>query len=227
LIAHKASNYPLIYSKISQKLTGKDWFTNKNTSIVIDGFPRCANTYATFAFDLVQLERYQIAHHIHKKSQFLTAANYNIPAILLIRNPTDAVASLLLRQPKYDPEVLFKGYHYLYSGLINLNSYIVAEFNDVLNDYGLIIRKVNEKFGAHFVEYIKTEQNEKRVKEIIYTQDELNSAKNPLQRVAYPDQVRKTVSEKVKLMLQDKKYDYWKEKCQDTFSIITNNKALI
>ncbi|HEY2727046.1 MAG TPA: hypothetical protein VGI61_07740, partial [Parafilimonas sp.] len=62
-----------------------------------------------------------IAHHIHKKSQFLVAQQYNVPGILLIRKPIDCIASCLVRQPKYTPEALFKGYYYLYNGVKNLD----------------------------------------------------------------------------------------------------------
>src|ERR1043166_5658936 len=113
LTAHQASSYPFLYSKISRFLTGKVWYAAKDTDIVIDGFPRCANTYATYAFDLAQKARLNIANHIHKKSQFLVARKYGIPAILLIRDPLDCITSTLIRQPKYDPKALFDGYFFL------------------------------------------------------------------------------------------------------------------
>lgn len=225
LLAHKASNYPALFSPISKVMTGKDWFAGKHTDIVIDGFPRCANTYATFAFDIAQTKRLNIAHHIHKKSQFLVAAKYNTPAILLIRNPADCISSLLVRQPKYTPDALFKGYVFLYGGLLSLNSYVVADFENTLNDYASIIKIVNEKFGKDFNLYQKTEENEQKLKQIIHTQDELIGAEDSQQRVAYPDAERKQVSLKIKEELLSSKYKNLLDECNEIYTAITEQKT--
>src|SRR6476660_4356939 len=166
IAAHKASSYPYFYSRVSQLLSGRDCYTNMNTDIVIDGFPRCANTYATYAFNLAQPGKLNIAHHIHKKSQFLIAHRYGIPCILLIRNPIDCISSTLIRQPKYDPGALYEGYYFLYNGLKHLDSYVVGDFESVLNCYGNIIEDVNIKFGTDFSLYEKTSDNEIKVRNI-------------------------------------------------------------
>lgn len=217
IAAHKASTYAYLYSKFSQLISGRDCYTNMHTDIVIDGFPRCANTYATYAFDLVQKRRLNIAHHIHKQSQFLIARKYNIPGILLIRKPTDCITSLLLRQPRYDPSTLFKGYHFLYNSLKNLNSFIVGDFGNVLNNYGSIIQQVNAKFECNFEVYIKNDANEEKVKEIIYNQDELVGAKDYKQRVAYPNPEREKTSSEVKEILLQKKYYDLNQKCTEVY----------
>lgn len=218
LLAHKMSAYPLLYSRISKAMTGKDWFTGKHSNIVIDGFPRCANTYATYAFDIAQDKRLSIAHHIHKKSQFLVAEEYGIPAILLIRNPIDCISSLLIRQPKYEPLTLFKGYYYLYHGLLKHDGYIVAEFKDVLNNYGNLIAKVNLKFAANFNLYVKNEENEERIKQIIHAQEDLIDAGNPLQRVAYPNDEKKNSVKEIKKNLHSTVYKKWSDKCIDVYN---------
>lgn len=221
LIAQQASNYPGLFSPISKLMTGKDWFAAKNTDIVIDGFPRCANTYATFAFDIAQNSRLNIAHHIHKKSQFITAAKYNLPAILLIRKPADCISSLLVRQPKYKVETLFKGYSFLYGGLAKMDTFIVADFENILNDYGSIIKSVNAKFNTTFNLYVKNEENENKLKEIIHTQDELKGATDSLQRVAYPDAERKKVSLKIKEDLFSSKYKVGLDYCNEIYEALT------
>ncbi|HEX5151084.1 MAG TPA: hypothetical protein VFW07_06525 [Parafilimonas sp.] len=220
LIAHKASSYPVIYSNISSVLTGKPWYANKHTDIVIDGFPRCANTYATYAFALVQGKEVNIAHHIHKKSQFLIAERFNIPAILLIRKPIDCVASTLVRQPKYSPDALLKGYFSMYDQLRNKNSYVVGEFTQVLNHYDKIIQAVNKKFGTEFNVYDKNAQNEEKVKEIIHSQDELTNAKDYKQRVAYPTQERQQSNAEIKNVLYQKQYEYLRIKCEELYTEI-------
>lgn len=220
LAAHKASEYPFIYTRISKVLTGKTWYAGKDTDIVIDGFPRCANTYATYAFDSVQKTRLNIAHHVHKKSQFLVAAKYDIPAILLIRNPVDCIASTLVRQPRYNPETLYKGYFMLYEGLRDADHYILGKFENVLSDYGHIIQAVNKKFGTNFIAYERTEENEQNVKRIIHSQDELVNAEDYKQRVAYPTAERKKANNEIRNELISPKYNSLRSKCEELYNHI-------
>ncbi|MGI8951196.1 MAG: hypothetical protein ACR2FN_06385 [Chitinophagaceae bacterium] len=222
ITAHKASSYPYLYSKFSQLLSGRDCYTTKHTDIVIDGFPRSANTYATYAFDIAQLKKYNIANHIHKKSQFLIANKYGIPGILLIRRPIDCISSLLFRQPKYDPAVAFEGYYFLYNGLKHLDSYVVGNFENVLNNYGEIINRLNLKFGCQFNLYIKNEENEEKVKHIIHTQDELKNAKDYKQRVAYPNKEKQAPLNEIKNLLQQKKYENLNKKCEELYLDLIN-----
>ena len=220
LVAHKASGYPFIYSRISKALTGKTWYAGANTDIVIDGFPRCANTYATYAFDSVQSNKVNIAHHVHKRSQFIVAARYNIPAILLIRDPVNCIASTLVRQPKYDPEALFKGYLMLYKGIKNSDHYILGNFENILSDYGSIIKLVNQKFQTSFNVYEKTDENEKKVKQIIHSQDELKGADDYRQRVAYPTAERNKANNELKNILISNKYERLRNECNELYNYI-------
>lgn len=223
-IANRISDYPGIYTIISKKLTGRDCYTTRHSDIVIDGHPRSANTYATYAFKMAQTKDVIIANHIHKKSQFLIAEKYGIPAILLIRNPLDCISSLLIRQPKYNPVVLFEGYSYLYEGLKSSNSFVVGDFEDIINNYAEIIRRVNMKFGKKFDLYYKTPENEDIVKHIVHTQDELKDASDYDQRVAYPNESRKKIMGDIKSRLLEPKYKSYYDKCQDIYAHFITNK---
>ncbi|MBV9961198.1 MAG: hypothetical protein JO072_03030 [Parafilimonas sp.] len=223
-VANKVSNYPGLYKMISKGLTGRDCYTTKDSDIVIDGHPRSANTYATYAFKIAQTKDLIIANHIHKKSQFLTAEKYGIPAILLIREPMDCIASMLIRQPKYDPTVLFDGYYFLYNGLKDSNAFVVGEFNEVINNYAEVIKRVNKRFDKNFDLYYKTEENEKLVKHIVQTQDELKGASDYDQRVAYPNETRKKVMNDVKKRLQQEIYKTDYSKCKKIYDHFMNKQ---
>jgi hypothetical protein len=220
-LANYISQYPNLYTAISKILSGRDCYTTEKTDIVIDGFPRSANTYATYAFDVAQSKKLIIANHIHKKSQFLLAKKYNIPAILLIRKPLDCISSLLIRQPKYDPATLFKSYYQFYDTLKNLDSYVVGSFDMVLNHYDEIIKKVNQKFNTQFDLYYKTAENEEKVKKIVQTQDELTNVSDYEQRVAYPSAARKQAASNVKKLLSHKQYSNQLNDCNDMYNLIT------
>jgi len=224
-IANHVSGFPGLYTIISKSLTGRDCYTTRDSDIVIDGHPRSANTYATFAFRVAQTQSLVIANHIHKKSQFLLAEKYGIPAILLIRNPLDCISSLLIRQPKYDPFVLFEGYYFLYNGLKNSNSFVLGDFDDITNNYAAIIRRVNDKFSTHFDLYYNTPENEKIVRDIIQTQDREKYASEYNQSVAYPNDKRKKVISDIKDRLQESRYKKEIAKCEATYFHFLNRNV--
>ena len=67
------------------------------TRIVIEGYPRCGNTFATVAFQLAQGVPVEAAHHLHAEAQIVAAAESGIPAVLLIRDDLRGVHIILLR----------------------------------------------------------------------------------------------------------------------------------
>lgn len=224
-LANQASNYPIIYSIVSRLLSGRDCYTTKNTDIVIDGFPRSGNTYATYAFIVAQKKNLIVANHIHKKSQFLLAEKYGIPAILLIRQPVETISSLMIRQPKYDPAVLFEGYYFFYNSLKISNAFILAPFDKLIDNYGQIIQKVNDKFGTTFDLYQKSIENEEKVKRIVQTQDELKNAKDYDQRVAYPNAERKKMKKDILDTLKNSFYAEKLQKCNEIYEYLITHKT--
>jgi len=75
----------------------KSWVVSKNTDCVIDGFPRSANSFAYAAFAGSQnVERpLRIATHTHSPAQIIQAVRWDIPTMVCVRNPKDAVRGLL------------------------------------------------------------------------------------------------------------------------------------
>lgn len=80
---------------------GKDRYepsvVTRETLFVLDGYPRCANTY-TYYYLQIAFGEARIAHHIHSWQQFLIGAILRKPCIRLIRRPDDAVASIHTKQ---------------------------------------------------------------------------------------------------------------------------------
>jgi hypothetical protein len=224
-IANHVSGFPRLYTMISKNLTSRDCYTTRHTDIVIDGHPRSANTYAMYAFKTAQIKDVIIANHIHKKSQFLIAEKYGIPAILLIRNPLDCISSLLIRQPMYNPHVLFEGYYFLYNGLKHSDSFVVGEFNDIINNYAAVIKRVNVRFGKQFELYQKTKENENIVKHIVQTQDELKNVSDYDQRVAYPNETRKKVIGDIRHRLLQVRFKNDYKKCQKIYEHFFNKRT--
>ncbi|MEQ9485424.1 hypothetical protein [Coleofasciculus sp. F4-SAH-05] len=144
--------YPaLFYTMYGLKPINRMLFVNQSTQLVIEGFPRSANTFAVLAFQYLQSKEIKIAHHLHVPSQIFRAVKWHIPTIVLIRNPIDAVASLLVRNPKLSITQSLKNYISFYERIREYRySYIVASFDEVVQDYSQVIKKLNNKFDTNF-----------------------------------------------------------------------------
>lgn len=125
---------------------------NKNTQLVIEGFPRSANTFAVVAFSKAQPTKLRIAHHMHVPAQIIKGVQRKIPTIVLIRNPKDAIVSLVMYDPRISLAQALKCYISFYQTIYLYRAkYVVARFEEVINDYSNVIEKTNDKFGTNFI----------------------------------------------------------------------------
>ena len=125
---------------------------DRNTQLVIEGFPRSANTFAVVAFNKAQPTKLQIAHHMHVPAQIIKGVQKKIPTIVLIRNPKDAVVSLVMYDPRISLTRALKCYISFYQTIYLYRSrYVVARFEEVINDYSKVIKETNNKFGTDFI----------------------------------------------------------------------------
>jgi hypothetical protein len=141
---------------------------NRTTQLVIEGYPRSANTFAEVAFRQAQRDSVRIAHHLHAPAQIIRAAQWQIPTIVLIREPTDAVLSYVVRHPQISVSHALRAYISFYRTVARFRSaYVVGTFREVTEDYGAVIQRVNAKFGTHFALFEHTEANVEKVFTIV------------------------------------------------------------
>ncbi|MDH5765948.1 MAG: sulfotransferase [Gammaproteobacteria bacterium] len=124
---------------------------NDDTEIVIEGFPRSANTFSVVAFMQAQSSPVKVAHHLHVEAQLMYAAKRGIPAIALIRTPEDSFRSLLIRHPESAPDWMIARYIKFYAAVRKLgDKCLVVKYEDVIGDMGGIISRINSHFGTKF-----------------------------------------------------------------------------
>jgi hypothetical protein len=129
----------------------RDLLVGRKTQLVIEGFPRSGNTFAVVAFEQAQRESVRIAHHLHMPAQVMRAARWRIPTLVLLRRPTDAVLSLVMREPRISIRQAMKHYVSFYEKVAGYRSaFIVGTFEELIQDYGAILERVNAKFGTRF-----------------------------------------------------------------------------
>lgn len=133
------------------KKINRDLPANINTDIVIEGYPRSANTFAVVGFEKAQQKNINIAHHLHIPSQILFAEKHTIPSLLLIRNPMDAIKSLIVRHKNLDVNRCFRDYILFYETLYPISNYpVIGEFENVTNNFGGVVEQINNKFKVSF-----------------------------------------------------------------------------
>lgn len=146
--------FGILFNKIIKKKTAR--FVSKATDITVEGFPRSSNSY------LSRLVRHlnpklQIATHLHSNVNILQSLKWNIPTVVLIRNPKDAIVSLAalsheidtrnnnpLRKIDFDKSI--RDYIRFYKPLLkSKNKFITAHFNEVVTNPVAIIKEINAK----------------------------------------------------------------------------------
>lgn len=145
---------------------------SSSTDIVIEGYPRSANTFALSAFLLAQQQQVEIAHHIHGPAQIIWAVRHSIPTLVLIREPRESVVSLVVRQPLLSLQQALKNYIRFYEKVFPYRgSFVVADFDEVTSDYGSTIERVNWQFGTSFMKFEHTDENVQRCYQLIEEMD--------------------------------------------------------
>jgi hypothetical protein len=149
-----------MYPSLCRLLLRGGEYPTSETDIVIEGFPRSGNTFAVVAFQAAQPRPVSVAHHVHAPAPVITASRMGIPALVLVRQPEEAVLSTLVRYPHLTIRQALRGYARFYAPLAARGrGFVVSGFDEVVGDFGAVIRRVNAAFGSSFVEFEHTEHN--------------------------------------------------------------------
>lgn len=150
----------------------------QDTELVIEGFPRSANTFAQVAFEMAQKHPVKLAHHVHVPAQIIYAVQRRIPVLVLLRNPEDAVMSLMVHTPWVPAAEALAVYHQFHQRILPYSDgFVAATFEQVTADYGLVIRRLNAKFHSEFGVFDHTQENMDRCFQIIDEKARLRTGK--------------------------------------------------
>jgi hypothetical protein len=147
-----------------------------DTEFVIDGYTRCASTFAVYALQLPQPRPVRLAHHLHAPAQLIEAARHGVPALAVIREPRGAILSQLIREPGVALRDALVAYARFYECLLSYrDKFVVADFEQVTVDFGAVVRNINKRFGTDFTEFVPTEPNVRQCFELIRYRDSLSA----------------------------------------------------
>lgn len=124
----------------------------RGTILVIDGFPRSANSYARVAFEAANPHLARgVSSHLHSTWAIRRAVRRGLPVMLLVRNPLDATASLVQLAPGLRIETALRLYVNFYRQLLPICKHVeLVRFSDATVDFPSVVVRCNERFGTRF-----------------------------------------------------------------------------
>jgi len=150
-----------------------------------------------------------VAHHFHASAQIKMAVKLNIPAIILIRNPYDCIASSLVFSPDKNPLFFIKYYKVFYNSLEKIkHKCIISDFKNTTENFDKIIELVNRKYKSDFEVFDNQSKNINIVLKNIKNENIKSMNRNLNDEIAIPsDYKKKLKSDNIALL----KSNYKKE----------------
>lgn len=134
---------------------------SRSTDLVIDGMARSSNSYSYVALLYAHGDTLSIAHHLHTPRAIERGVKLGLPTIVLIREPRAVLASVIQFDEGGLPSYFLDAFLSYYRRVEPLlDRVVLADFTEVIADFGAVIDRCNEKFGTSFVRYNRTEEGE-------------------------------------------------------------------
>ncbi|MFC1936735.1 hypothetical protein ACFLYP_03620, partial [Chloroflexota bacterium] len=146
-------------------------FSN-NTEFVLEGYWRCGNTFAINAFLMAQESDVEVAYHSHAPATVIAAVRKGVPTLVLIREPIATITSLMFKSPQVPVRYHILDYNRYYQRLIPYHDrFLIVKFEELIDDFGLVIQRVNERFGTKYKMFEHNAENTAIVFEKIKKED--------------------------------------------------------
>lgn len=189
---------PIVFLPIARlRQNEKRTLVRRDSDIVIEGYWRCANHYATNAFIVAQPRPVHVAHHFHAPAQLMLAVRWNVPALLLIREPIAAVASATVFLQNEDPIPFLKFYNIFHAALVPYGSQLViSDFARTTTDFRSVISEINQRYHRDYALYQGTLEEERRVNDLIRREHQSN-IRGGVATLPLPSEEKDRLKEKV------------------------------
>jgi hypothetical protein len=193
-----------------------------DTDVLIEGYPRSANSFAVAAFTMAQPAPVQVAHHVHAPAHVIAAVRAGVPALVLVRDPEEAVLELVISKPNLTVRQALRGYVRFYRPLLPYREgFVTATFAQVTSDFGAVIRRLNERFGTSFREFEHTEENVRACFDAMdgYWRGRVGSGHLLERIVGRPSTVREEMKEPLRHRYHISRLCHLRERAERTFEM--------
>ena len=145
----------------------------------MEGFPRSANTFVSVGLrKIIDKKKGRVIAHTHNRLTVQYAIKKQIPTIILIRDPKEAISSLVRYHNRYDRKYiseLLNWWLYYYEWFLEKANpcWQIVFFEDIINDFNVLINIINTNFFlglplidnlTEFYNEIKNETEQKYIK---------------------------------------------------------------
>jgi len=156
--------HPEIYFTLTRTPDHKRKWVRPDSELLIEGYQRSANTFATNAFLHLNGRDFRLAHHLHAVAHVVRACRMKVPVLLLVREPLGCVSSRLLRHPHFDPAAMLYRYTDFYSRLLSrADDVVVARFDCFIDQFNTYVKALNAKYDSTFVDRPLLEQDQEEI----------------------------------------------------------------
>jgi hypothetical protein len=213
-------NYPRLYYPVMRwREHYRDLLISDRTELVIEGYPRSGNTFAVAALEYAQTRKLAIARHTHSPAQVIEAVRRRLPVLVLVREPRDAIVSLVIREPIVSLEMALKRYvHYHNRILPYAGGYVVGTFSEVTTNYAPVIERLNQAFHLSLARFEHKSANCEIVFTIVENMErEVARGRVAETRVARPSAVRSEPKARLLEVLAHEEHRELLEQCDKLY----------
>lgn len=215
-ISDTLERFPRLYCEVMRlRLRPTKRVVSGKTVICIEGFPRCANSFAVQAFHQANdpERKLHVATHLHSPAHVLECLRRHIPTIVLIRKPEECIVSWIAlaiqlgkikgRQTHKQEQLVrmrywLRRYSHFYETLMPFKGkYVTADFPETTTDFGQVVTRLNALTNAGFSTFTHTSQtvsdifqNSKVHLSPSALRDEIKAAVKPLYRAGSNKEIR-------------------------------------
>ncbi len=144
-----ASTFPSIYMPMRRFRRGET-VVGPETELLLEGYPRCGNTWAEMAIRHAASRPLRMAHHAHAAAHVMRGVRLGVPTLVLYREPDLAVRSLLAMNTRnLTAADAFREYVRFYRAVLRLpqSRLSYASFEDVTRRMDRVIALLRDGFG--------------------------------------------------------------------------------
>jgi len=117
-----------------------------NYDLLVDGFKRSANTYASVAFRLSQ-PNLRVRCHCHNPMYVIQSVRWGKPVCVLVRNPVAAISSFVIHSRRNFSSAIEDYIDYYRTLIPYRRNILIVSFDQVTNDFRGVVRAVNSRYG--------------------------------------------------------------------------------
>ena len=193
-----------------------------HTSIVLEGFPGSANSFAREAI-LYSNPHVHVASHIHTSAHVLEALRLGRPTVVPIRRPVDAIVSFLSRGYPSEVARALRDYERMHRRLLPaLDSVVVAPFDRITSRFGDVVAEVNRRFGSNLVPFPHHDPDARDAvfaRLEAYTREVAGDGADMLQ--ATPTEARREQQASMRAAVLDPSFTSLRERCEALYEQMT------